>query len=232
MRLLISGCSFTDALWPHLLGAHSVNNRAYPSSGNSYIANSIITSDLDDYDLVIVMWSGISRLDEIITNSDLFNDYPFKKDIGNSKCISSGGEAGSWGSHTFTRMLFESRYKLLSSEDLARISLNEMIRTQDHLTAHGVPYIFCSYINYWNQTLDWQSKNMDFGINNYPELTLLTNKIDFNHWVFLNDNKDGLFEIAEATNNLQEDKFHPNDAAGQIWSEIVKRKIKEINVIQ
>jgi hypothetical protein len=75
MRIAVSGCSFTYNSWPNFLDFHwQVTNLAWPGAGNKYIADSIIhATSINTYDLVLVMWSGITRLDFPVTkNIELF----------------------------------------------------------------------------------------------------------------------------------------------------------------
>jgi hypothetical protein len=100
MKLLVSGCSFTDPnqmTWPNLLlGNQKVNviNLGKTSAGNGYIANSIMNSVLDfQPDFVFVLWSGINRSELRVPNSAIFkNQTDYKQaDAGNSLYYLSGG---------------------------------------------------------------------------------------------------------------------------------------------
>ena len=82
-----------------------------------------------------------------------------------------------------------------------------------------------SYINYWNQPNDWLSKNCDRGLNNYSELNSTISQIDFESWIFLNDNKDGIFELASESNLLMSDNYHPTKQAQNLWFDIIQQRL-------
>jgi hypothetical protein len=77
-----------------------------------------------------------------------------------------------------------------------------------------------SYVNYWNHT-DHCSPNGDFGVLKYPELNPLINNIDWSHWIFKNDNKDGIYEMAKAVEDYHGDLFHPGPKIHNEWANIM-----------
>ena len=222
-KILTSGCSFTSGGWETDLCQHyDIRCLARPSAGNKYIADSIIYHlPKDNYDHVLVMWSGLTRLDLPIKHAEYFNDYIGKLLVGETNYIMSGGEAGNWLYHPMAKTLFSSQYKFMTFEDLAILSLGEIIKLQNFLKGRGMSYHFMTYINYWNQPEDWISKNCDRGLNNYPALNDLIAEIDFDHWIFTNNSKDGIFELATAIDSFQEDCFHPGEQAHQQWADLV-----------
>ena len=227
MRVAVSGCSFTYDSWPNFLSECQVTNLAWPGAGNKYVADSIIhATSINTYDLVLVMWPGITRLDFPVTkNIELFKDYPFKRKIGNIDYVMSGGIMGSWQEHPLATELFEGNYKVLSENDLILLSLLEIIKLQSILRSKNINYYFMSYVNYWNQPNDWLSKNCDPGINNSNLLTPIVNQIDFTPWIFLNSNKDSIAELAIELNSFNEDLFHPGDLANKEWAKLVTNRI-------
>jgi len=83
-----------------------------------------------------------------------------------------------------------------------------------------------SYINYWNRE-ERVSKNGDFGVLQYPELAPFVNELDFSRWIFKNDQRDGVYEIAQELDSWQDDAFHPGDAAHQAWAKIVTDRVRQ-----
>ena len=77
-----------------------------------------------------------------------------------------------------------------------------------------------SYVNYWGDD-DYVSPNGDFGVNRFAELKYLVDEIDFEQWIFTNDNKDGIYEMAKATNDFMQDGFHPGTATHQQWAKLI-----------
>lgn len=230
MKILISGCSFSsNQMWPYYIKDAQLTSFAYPGAGNKYIADSIISSDIDLYDMVIVMWSGLTRLDIPVT-TDFIDDYSYKNKINDQYYIMSGGRIGSWQAHQITTMLFKNLYKLLDNENLAMLSLLEIIKTQEFLKSKNKKFIFSSYVNYWNSPKDWTTRNGDFSLRYVDKAKYLIDKIDFDKWLFLNENKDGIYEYAVENAYLIGDKFHPSPEASLFWAQKTIEKIKEIYV--
>lgn len=230
-KSLSSGCSFTAGNWEIEFNRYFKHyDSAYPGAGNKYIADSIIhLSSLEQYDCVVVMWSGLTRLDFPIVNHSYFNNYFNQSMLGhtaaNTKYIMSGGQIGNWLEDPMAKLFYENIYKFMSFEDLALLSLLEMIKLQGHLKSKNIKYYFMSYINYWNQPQDWFSPNLDRGLNNYPTLDHIVNQIDFDQWIFLNDNKDGVYELAQWNNDFLDDNYHPGPTTQRIWGEFVLEKL-------
>lgn len=251
MNILISGCSFThwpetpgssqNICWPSYLHQHlpdvEITNLAEPGAGNQYITNSIIQEFCNDpgkeFDLVLIMWTGVSRLDFLtdISNPDwlaLFEDYGFYRRVG--ECpnklgyIFSGGQLGTWVNHPTSVNMFRQMYKVSSHLSLAYHNLMEIIKCQEFLRAKKVPYRFMSYVNYWNDK-ESVSPNGDFGVLAYPELIPMIKNIDFSNWVFLNDQRDGIYEMAKENDDYHGDRFHPGIKTHQRWAEILSRSI-------
>ena len=237
MNILISGCSFTqwpdypggpNICWPKYLTDHEITNRAEAAAGNQYICDSVIRSVLEQKpEMVLVMWSGVTRLDYLTSIEDpawseLFDSYGFYRKIPGDKLgyIFSGGQLGTWFKNPVAHRMFYEMYKVSSELSLATINLQEIVKLQNFLKYKGIPYRFMSYVNYWN-TLDNISPNGDFGVLKYPELNYLINEIDFTQWIFSNDNKDGIYELAKELTSFMPDGFHPGAAANQQWAELI-----------
>ena len=175
MKILVSGCSFTywpeepgserNICWPaHLQNLNpdfEITNLTEPGARNLYIANSIVQeliSKPNYYDLVLVMWSGVSRLDFLTDLSndaweELFIQYNFYRRI--PECpqklgyIFSGGNMGVWYQSPVGRRIFSELYKTSNNLSLAYTNLIEIIKCQEFLKSLGIKYRFMSYVNYW-----------------------------------------------------------------------------------
>ena len=73
-KLLAIGDSFTygDELtdrtdaWPYLLGkklGYNVTNRGVRASGNTKMVRSLVEENINDYELVVIAWSGFDRIE-------------------------------------------------------------------------------------------------------------------------------------------------------------------------
>lgn len=246
MNVLISGCSFTH--WPETPGSErnicwpshlqvlrpefNIVNLAEPGAGNVYIANSIMRYVLEhpgQVDQVLVMWSGVTRLDFLTDLTDpswhrLFDNYGFYRRV--ESCpntlgyIFSGGSYGPWTLNQEATSLFRQMYKVSSELSLAHINLIEIVKCQEFLKARNIPYRFMSYVNYWN-TDEKCSPNGDFGVLKYKELKPLIDSIDWTPWIFANQNRDGIYEMAKRVEDYHGDRFHPGRRTNQDWAVIV-----------
>lgn len=246
LNVLISGCSFThwpeepgsdkNICWPTYLNEKrphfNIKNLAEPGAGNLYIANGIVNALLAEpkkYDLVLVMWSGMTRLDFLtdLSNQDwasLFNAYGFYRRI--EQCpnrlgyIFSGGEVGPWTVNPATRTMFRELYKVSDHASLGYLNLIEIIKTQYFLKSMNIPYRFMSYVNYWGHQTR-VSPNGDFGVMSYPELHTLVNSIDFSQWIFADHDRTCIYEMAKANDDYHGDRFHPGAKTHRQWVDIM-----------
>ena len=176
-----------------------------PGAGNQYIADSVILElSQASHDCVLVMWSGLQRIDLIVDDlakksnieqpiADI-NYYPvgdYFASSGYLSVIKSGNE--------FTRGLR---------------SLLEMLKLQSFLQNKKQPYYFMSYINYWNSADDLINRN--FGIYKYPKLKELAAELDFSRFIFA-ENNDCLYEVCSQLNSLEKDNFHPSTPGVDHW---------------
>jgi len=245
MKILISGCSFTqwpdypggpNSCWPRYLQKIQPNwqikSLAEAGAGNQYICDSVIRElSENNHDMVLVMWSGVSRLDYLTSLEDdawekLFNSYGFFRRLPNNKLgwIFSGGQLGTWFKNTVAHKMFYEMYKVSSKLSLAYINLMEIVKLQNYLESKKIPYKFMSYVNYWTNG-DHISPNGDFGVYDFPDLQPIINQIDFSKWIFLDDSKNTIYDLAKANNDFQEDRFHPGAQTHQQWAELVSRNL-------
>jgi hypothetical protein len=228
MKILTNGCSFSHEGWPNFLGEdHTIKKLSYVAAGNKYISDSTLCElAVQKYDMVIIMWSGLSRCDEPVADITLFNDMLYKSKAGTEDYIFSGGIYGSWQNFSLTRLMFEGKHKLQDYKQLYHSSLLEIIKLQSYLKANKIKYYFMSYVNYWDTPKDWQTPIGDISLTNFPELEYLVKQIDFTPWIFY-QGKNGYYEYAIENNLLSEDNWHPNSQAAQQWAEIIIKRIKE-----
>jgi hypothetical protein len=241
MKILISGCSFTkwpefpggpNTCWPKFITDHEITNIAEAAAGNQYICDSVIQETIQrDYDMVLVMWSGVSRLDYLTDITDphwnsLYDSYGFYRRLDNGKLgwIFSGGQMGTWYKNPVAHKMFYEQYKVSSPLSLAHINLSEIIKLQSYLQVKKIPYRFMSYVNYWNGLED-VSPNGDFGIMNFPEISHMINAIDWDQWIFSNTERDGIYELSKELNDFMSDGFHPGQTAHQRWAELIMSRI-------
>jgi hypothetical protein len=245
MKVLISGCSFTQ--WPEYPGGpnicwpryfqeqnpnYSIRNVGEAAAGNQYIADSVVRAVLEQRpDHVMVMWTGVSRLDYLTSVEDpawdaLFDSYGFYRRIpgGNLGWIFSGGQMGTWFKHPVAHKMFNEMYKVSSDTSLAWINLMEIVKTQNFLQAQSIPYHFMSYVNYWTTSPE-VSRNGDFGVLGNRALQPLVDAIDFDRWIFADDQRNGIYELSKQRNSFQPDGFHPGDDVQQEWANLISSRL-------
>ena len=249
MSTLISGCSFThwpeypdgpNICWPKYFGQlnpdKKIVNLAEPAAGNQYICDSVIREILQNpnvYNEVIVMWSGISRLDYLTDITDpswnvLFDSYGFYRRLNDQKLgyIFSGGQMGTWYQNPVAHKMFYEMYKVSSELSLATINLQEIVKLQNFLTAKNIPFKFMTYVNFWTDKPN-VSPNGDFGVIGMRDLDHLIKEIDFSKWIFSNDgSRDGIYEMAKNTNDFIEDGFHPGETTHRAWAQMITDRLR------
>lgn len=237
-NLVVSGCSFTKTLYENewaltLVRQFNINhhvNLAESGAGNFYIADSLQqylqTSDIDPREtLVLIMWSGPSRID--LTVSDEYYrmvQTPYKASVAGKNYIFSGGELGTWQTDSLVRPVFENVYKTKNFTTLAQDTITNIIQTREFLKHNGYSFFFMSYVNYWQPTADYVS-DMDLSIGYHiPELASVSDTTD---WIWINENKDCFYEYAKTRQLIGADGFHPDEQAHRDFAcEIVVPKIK------
>jgi hypothetical protein len=234
MKILASGCSFTAgwseprANWPSRIHrGDAVKNLAYAGAGNRYISQSIVIEllhNLEYYDLVLVMWSGLQRMDMMINNIVYDHLDSHKISVGGSYCYGFLGDAYS---HKHNEVLLQSAskemFKLSNEETLGCASLIEMINLQNFLKANSIPYRFMSYVNYWGDAA--QVTNLNFGVHKYLSCSQLAKHLDFDNFLFYNDSHDGFYEFARDKNMIADDGFHPTLQAHIEWADFIREQL-------
>ena len=219
------------------LGAELINN-GHPGAGNTYIGNKIV---LDSYnprfqkpDLVVIMWSGLTRKELAVDHTDTvtmgvldsYKDYVRWSGF-NTSYILSGGIKGSWEWNSATKEIYNPLYKYSNERTMAQDTLLQMLHTQNYLKQNNINYLMSSYVNYW--TAEDQVAQLDYGIGKFRDLQYLVDQIDFDRWVFANNNRDCIYELAKANNDLQEDQFHPDFKTHEDWANLIIEKITKDN---
>jgi hypothetical protein len=236
MKILASGCSFT-AGWPGIgeNWACSINKRSYVNNigvsgaGNSFI-NQSITYELVDkpnfYDIVLVMWSGLQRVD-LPLSKETYRLLEHSKHKVNDHYWGLVGDVVSHAHQPeqVLKSFGKDYFSLTDEETLGCQSLLNMISLQNFLKAQSIPYRFMSYVNYWNSKD--QVTNLNFGIYKYESCSKLAKQLDFSNFLFYNDNQDGFYEFAVQQNLIDLDNFHPNLQAHREWGAWINERIRE-----
>ena len=233
MNTLINGCSFSRGpnSWPYCLKSidqTKLTNLAQAGAGNSYIHESTV-SELSQrkYNLVLIMWSGIARVDYKVSNFDAFvdskytsqyqhtrNDWPEKivEPINDQDYVMKDWVFGCGHTNQESEIveseLFTGIYKHLEYRDFVFHFLIKIISLQNTLLAMNIPYVFSFYNDY--------KKDLQI----FPDLCKL---IKWNN-VFTEQN---INTIAKENNWFDVDGSHPGKQAHNLYANYLDRFIEQ-----
>jgi hypothetical protein len=224
-NLLTFGCSFTDndeekmvngkytephKTWPVELARLTNTNpicKGKGAVGNSYITNRIYeTVDDSDNSVVIVMWSGIDRIDMAVSKREF---HYFDKHNIRDNWLHSGGKMLFDNSKTKDRY-WHNYYKTYHTEEDSYLqTLQHIIGAQEFLSNRKIPYLFLTYKDIFTgrERIYKRAKNLE-------------NQINWNKFHFPNGKFGGEFEWVK-DNNLTwaEDKHHPSSESHRKFAE-------------
>jgi hypothetical protein len=233
MNFLISGCSFSgngdcndnrSHFWSEPLRTlGNVVNLSVPGAGNKFIADSVINETIKNtYDYVLVMWTGLKRLDIPVCPSICTDEFIPNLLVNESVYIDHAGSELDFPSSKLDKLRKE--YFMLSSDaTCAYESLMQFLRLQQHLESKNIKYFFTSYIQYFTDANVLPNSN--FGLYKHKELNYLIEQLDISRWIF--ENKKTIFDIASETNSFADDGFHPSYQTSMAWGNIVKQKLEQ-----
>jgi hypothetical protein len=241
-NLLVSGCSFTHnnhetpctwadsfAVWAGM----DIANLAIPGAGNTHIKNSIILwleknkpnpKDL----LILVMWSGIERIDWITskTQSKFGDQYTFPYDYTDECELTLGGAWWANKPKTYLTRTLQEYSKYQSNQSLSLSSWLAMNDLTNYLEQHGYTYYYTAWQNLWqdgDQTNQW--------INYGDELEKMNLILPMTKWLFTESEKF-LGNFAKKHNMLWTDDLHPSRDGYEYWaSEILIPELIKKDVI-
>lgn len=226
-RVLTNGCSFTAKSvyenWPmHLPNDWKVTNIASHAAGNQWICDSTIVKSIkNDYDLVLVMWSGLTRIDTLVNEVTWKQFWQFKNrndlDLHYGHC--SIGDSTQFPMSDISKPII----KFGGVRELVFQSLMNILKLQSWLELKKIDYRFMSFMNYWDN--NYIENGMEYPSVTNLKLDPLVHEINFTKWIFYDDKKNGLFELARDKHLHGEDNVHPNTQAGKLWADIIVKKI-------
>lgn len=229
MKTLIVGCSFCSTL-----GEQKPNNwklnpdisvRATSGTGNQAIAARVAYECAqNNYDRVIVIWTGINRLDTAITR-DLHETFPgawegtprysFCTPLGRTIWYHSGGQAGSWtwdkACPQDIRQIFKTQYLGADSVYLTDISLLNILNTQNLLDRLGVDYQMGFIYNPFADYIQTKHEHYFGTVNkNSPYFSLVD-------WQKINTELTAFEWAEQQRDRLESDQLHPTRNAMKEW---------------
>ena len=235
MKTLVNGASFSrgPGSWPYHLKTvdqTKLVNLAQAGAGNTYIHEST-TSELytRSYDLVIIGWTGITRIDFRVSDIDMFskssytslnsykwNDWAEKiidplndQDYVQKDWVFGCGHINTDKTITDTG-LFKGIYQYLNLQDFAYQFLIKVLGLQNTLKQMNIPYLFTMH-NFENDKSELQKH------------TELYNSVDWNK-VYLEYSLD---QIMLDNNWYEADGLHPSVEAHKLHALLLDRYLNE-----
>jgi len=230
-NLIVSGCSFTKTTYENewalcLVREFNIErhvNLAESAAGNYYIADSLQNylrnSDLNPAEtLVLVMWSGPSRID-LTVSDDYYRmlQYSYKTRVAGKNYVLSGGELGTWNLDNLIEPVYHRLYQIKNFHSLAQDTITNIIQTKEFLTLHGFKFNFMSYVNYWTKVKYFVS-DMDLSIGFHAPKLAEKIKSDPS-WIWVDSNHNCFYEFAKTRDLISDDGFHPNEQAHQEFAQ-------------
>ena len=219
-HLVVSGCSFTHhtgripghSAWPNLLAdwtGMQIHNLAISGVGNDHISRSIILylekNKLPVEDtLVMVMWSGINRIDWITDpkNSNFSTEYSFNYQYDDYNELVVGG---AWWNAKNPTPLMKALIEYSKYQSIHTLTLHSWLAMQNlsnYLKVNKFTHFYTSFLNY--RCIGQAADYVDFD----TELKKLNLSLDKEPWLPLN-NDDYYGDWARKRKYLEDDHFHP-----------------------
>lgn len=231
MKTLIVGCSFCSTLGEQQTGQWQLGPdiivKATSGTGNPAIAARVAYEcSRAHYDKVIVIWTGINRLDTVITR-ELHETYPgawdgqpvysFCTPLEGSVWYHSGGQAGSWTWDSTCpadiRQIFKTQYLGADSRYFTDISLLNVFYTQSFLNNQHIDYAM-SFI--YNPCQDYSQTRHEHYFGIVDQRSAYYDLVD---WKKI-QTQITPFEWASQHSYLESDQLHPTRDAMREWIDL------------
>jgi hypothetical protein len=227
--VLVNGCSFSRGpdSWPYLLQdqlSFNLVNLAQAGAGNDYVFYTTMNEiHARKYDLVIIMWTGIDRVDYQVADINNFdsaytslyqsrqNDWPEKnifpindQDYVDKNWVFGCGHIN--GDKNLTRTgLFAPYYKFVDHKQTLNSLMVKIISLQNTLNLLGIPYVFSFYEDYIHELKDHA----------------MAHAIDWKNLCII----DNINNITKRNQWHASDGSHPGKQAHDAWAKLVKEHI-------
>lgn len=229
-NVLVNGCSFSrgPGSWPYYLQSKfnfNLVNLAQAAAGNLYIYNSTIAElTKRKYDTVLIMWSGLERIDCQVEDITVFdktpytsytqsklNDWPEKiiYPVNDQDYVEKNWVFACNNKDKFLQNIkfCDTQFRYMGLEQHVSQSIIHMLSLQVYLEHHNINYVFMFYQDY----LKTIRRN-----NLFPSLNLKK--------FYITEN---INTIAVKNNWLASDKCHPSEVAHEVWSNLLSNWLIE-----
>jgi len=230
-NLLVNGCSFSrgPGSWPYYLKYQNIVNLAQAGAGNTYIHEATVAELAQrSYDFVIIMWTGIHRVDYKVSDINIFaeskytSQYQHQQNDWEEKIVYPVNDqnyveknwvfgCGYINNETALKQskIFDGVYRHVGYSQFIDGLLIKMISLQNVLKQMEIPYLFTFYEDY---------------IHDLTTSKDLYNMLDQNQIY----NKENIGNITNANKWFATDGIHPGLMAHKTWAQLIQSKIEEI----
>lgn len=227
-NLIVNGCSFTRwGKWDEVIANHFGANLvdiSTPASGNTAISQTTIeflasTNYNPSETLILIMWSGIGRIDLPISQDwgkFYETDYIYTKHMNyETYYMLSGGmhPENSWNHHPDAKRVFLNLYKLHDEYSMCKQSLLNFVSLESHLLSEGYHFCFTSFVDYWVDE-PFEPVVNELGLNYHIGTDSFYRSYNKKHWIDV----ECLGNYAVRTERFDDTK-HPTAECSREWGE-------------
>lgn len=244
-QYLLAGCSFLDVgMRQPIPPWDKINYKKYLFKGDVAAGNQAIAARVryelaqNNFEHVVVLWTGINRIDVSMTLGDfnsLPNTYKFISRLGDTVWYLSGGICGSWQQNNDCpapiKKRFDNEFMYQTARSASDTTLRTIVETQQFLQQQGVEYtmgfIYDIHADY-NDMLDVIGNKFPrvTAADRWPDWLALEHclgKIDTeSEWYDQVDwtkfpAQQAPYEYCAERNMLEHDRFHPSKDGIKQW---------------
>lgn len=221
-RTLIVGCSFVSRLTYRLRDTDlHINAQTYhildnSGAGNSALAACVLKAISEHrYDQVVVLWSGVNRLDQPLSSPLGVSNQSMVSQTGPVYWHHSGGKLGSGvevDAPSLLANIYHSQY-LYAEENtqyLSELTLLNIVAVQGALVKQGIPYKMAFIYNAYKPNLKDPNEHTLGKLDRSSSLFRLIDWYAFTQY-------QPPYEWAKQHNKLESDNFHPTRNAMIEW---------------
>ena len=213
--ILLAGCSFMfqiqaiDTITDDLRKHGRTIFHASCGSGNESISASVVDEIMkrkSELEYVLVLWSGIDRLDLELNTDDI--EYDWK----HNNFLHSGGVLGSWQGldNKNIRDYMNYYYKYSDSKINTQRTVRSIFAAKCALEAYNIPYDFGMIYNPYDKKTSQDEATLGLATRNFDEyLTIPTYPLNW----------------CKERNLLSDDKFHPTTEGFIQWIDSLNLKV-------
>lgn len=221
LRTLIVGCSFVSRLTYRFDTDLPVNAQKYhvidnSGAGNTALAACVLQAVSEQkYERVIVLWTGVNRLDQPMSSNLGISNRSMISQTGNILWHHSGGKLGAGvevGASSVLKNIFYEQYLYAENNKqyLSDLTLMSIASVQGVLVKQGIPYQMGFIYNAYKPAAKDPNEHTLGKLDRSSPLFRLIDWYSFTQY-------QPPYEWAKQNNKLEADHFHPTRNAMIEW---------------